>query len=292
MTIQPYLDDLTLAGKRPGTIARYREAVTAWLASGQSASDFLTGYLRRARAEELSLSRYNGVRSAIRSYMAFAGINEPMPPRVKIEGKIKPGRALTAEDTQLLVDTFCQDERQNAADRAAVYLLWSSGIRRCELVGAMFEDLNLRQRQLDVQGKGGNWRRVPFDDETARLLRVMLLSDRPKAKGKGVGRLFLGQRGGEYDPKLLVAKVRKAAAAAGMESVAKNLRPVHLFRVNCATQMLENGASMEQVQDLLGHENQRTTKIYAAMSPKKLHEAHSNYHPLAQRQDERERETA
>ena len=149
-------------------------------------------------------------------------------------------------------------EALNLRDRAILELLYASGVRVSELTGAKGLDLNRKERRLTVDGKGSKTRLVPFGAPAAAALEAYLRQGRPLFKGKGSPFLFAG-RGGNR--RLSTATVRnivhRQCASFGVKP-----RGPHSFRHACATHMLENGADLRTIQEILGHAFLETTAIY------------------------------
>lgn len=157
-------------------------------------------------------------------------------------------------------------------DLALLALAYSCGLRASELVGLKRDDVDLNLAILRVRGKGGKERLVPFGevarDAVQRYLEAASFSTQPSPF------LFPSRRGGAVSRQLLWTVVKKYAGRAGVAGV----KP-HLFRHTFATHLVQAGADIRTVQELLGHANINTTQIYAHLDLKRMEAFHQKYHP-------------
>ena len=161
-------------------------------------------------------------------------------------------------------------------NRAVLELLYATGMRVSELVGLPLQSLDLDDRTCLVYGKGAKERLVPFGRAARRALERYLRDVRPElARGRGEGMVFLSARGRPLTRMAVWTIVRKARDRAGIE------RPVspHTLRHSCATHLLEGGADLAAVQELLGHVDIATTEIYTHVDREYVHEMHRTHHP-------------
>jgi len=177
-------------------------------------------------------------------------------------------------------------------DRAILELFYASGLRLSELVGLDIEDVNLSGRVVRVRGKGGKERLVPFNHSTADALKTMLQDARtvtPTAPARRSARpgpharqrhaLFLNQRGGRLTTRSVDRVVRQAARAA---AVPGGLSP-HALRHTFATHLLQAGADLRAIQELLGHASLSTTQRYTHLDVGRLMEVYRASHPRARK---------
>jgi integrase/recombinase XerD len=163
-------------------------------------------------------------------------------------------------------------------DRAILELLYATGVRVSELTGLRLADLDGDERLLRVLGKGARERLVPFGGAAERALRRYLCDVRVRLdRGAGEGRLFLNQRGKPLTRMAVWHLVREGAAKAGIR---KSVSP-HTLRHTFATHLLEGGADLVAVQELLGHADISTTQIYTHLDRDYLRDVHRRYHPRA-----------
>jgi integrase/recombinase XerC len=163
-------------------------------------------------------------------------------------------------------------------DRLIAELLYATGIRVAELVGLDTGDLDRRQRLLRVLGKGSKERSVPFGIPADRALQAWLDHGRPVLRTEDSGTaLLLGARGGRIDPRTVRRVVHRLAAAV---PAAPDLSP-HGLRHSAATHMVEGGADLRSVQELLGHASLATTQLYTHVSVERLRKTYDQAHPRA-----------
>ncbi|MDN3310526.1 tyrosine recombinase XerC [Microbacterium oryzae] len=165
-------------------------------------------------------------------------------------------------------------------DHAALELLYGSGVRVSELCGLDVDDLDLERGTARVLGKGSKERVVPFGTPAARALSAYLSRGRPvlaaRSDGAG-GALLLGARGGRMGPRAVYALVaRTVGPAMGVETAGP-----HALRHSAATHLLDGGADLRAVQEILGHASLGTTQIYTHVSTERLAAAYRLAHPRA-----------
>lgn len=163
-------------------------------------------------------------------------------------------------------------------DRAILELLYASGLRAAELVGARLENLDLEQGIIRVTGKGNKTRIVPVGARARDVLAGYLAQARPKlVKPQTASVLFLSNRGQGLTTHRVWEIVRDAAKRAGLET---RVYP-HLVRHSFATHLLSNGADLRVIQEMLGHADISTTEIYTHVDSTRLKAVHHKFHPRA-----------
>lgn len=162
----------------------------------------------------------------------------------------------------------------NIRDRALLEMLYSTGARITELLDLDVDDLDREQRVLLVRGKGGKERIVPLGRPALESVERYLVRARPSLNTKGSPALFLNNRGARLGRQSGFKIVSQAAEAAGLEHVSP-----HSLRHSFATHLLEGGADIRVVQELLGHASVATTQIYTKVSPEHLREIWASSHP-------------
>lgn len=163
-------------------------------------------------------------------------------------------------------------------NRAIVELLYASGIRVSELVGLDLDDLDLKQRTVRVIGKGDRQRTVPFGVPAADALEAWVVRGRPQlVKSASGAAVFLGVRGGRVDPRQVRDVVHRLLAHL---PDAPDVGP-HGLRHSAATHLLDGGADLRLVQELLGHASLATTQIYTHVSADRLRRSFQQAHPRA-----------
>ena len=162
-----------------------------------------------------------------------------------------------------------------ARDRALLELLYGAGLRVSEASGIDVHDLDLDARTARVRGKGSKERMVVFGEPCARALRAYLAERTAPVSGAP---LFTNAKGGRLTVRSMHTAVAKAAEAAGLPALSP-----HGLRHSFATHLLDGGADLKSVQQLLGHEDLATTQIYTHVSVERLRAAVSSAHPRAKR---------
>lgn len=190
-------------------------------------------------------------------------------------------KVLKLDHVAALCDAPAEDTPDGLRDRAILELLYGSGLRVAELCALDLEDLDLRGGRVRVTGKGRKQRQVPIGDRSAAALRVYIESARPVLAGKrpdGPDRfaLFLNSRGNRFG----VRGVRERMKRYAIEGELPPVSP-HGLRHSFATHLLDGGADLRTVQELLGHENLATTQIYTHVSTERARAVYEQSHPRA-----------
>jgi integrase/recombinase XerC len=185
---------------------------------------------------------------------------------------------LRPDEADRLVEQVDGDDPESLRDRVALELLYATGIRVGELCGLDVDDLDAGRRVLRVLGKGSKERTVPYGLPAERAVQAWLSRGRPAWATAGSGpALVLGRRGGRVDPRAVRTLVhRRLGAVPG----APDLGP-HGLRHSAATHLLEGGADLRSVQELLGHATLATTQIYTHVSVERLRAGYARAHPRA-----------
>ncbi|MFN0130060.1 MAG: tyrosine recombinase [Verrucomicrobiales bacterium] len=161
-------------------------------------------------------------------------------------------------------------------DRALLELIYASGLRAAETVGARLDELNLDEGFIRVTGKGRKTRVVPVGSAARAALAEYLTHGRPRLVTKKTGgHIFLAAHGGPLTTQRLWQIVKRRAQLAGIEP---GLYP-HLLRHSFATHLLGGGADLRVIQELLGHADIATTQIYTHVDQRRLHAVHKKFHP-------------
>jgi integrase/recombinase XerC len=240
----------------------------AWLASQ-----------RRAGVARTTLARRG---SAARTFTAWAHRRGLLPTDPGALLATPKGRRTLPEvlrqDEAVQLVSFAGDEVEDLRDRVALELLYATGVRVSELCGLDVDDVDPGRRVVRVLGKGRKERSVPYGVPAQRALDRWLAEGRPHWAGTRSGvALLLGVRGGRVDPRTVRALVhRRLAGVAG----APDLGP-HGLRHSAATHLLEGGADLRSVQELLGHATLATTQIYTHVSIERLRTSYERAHPRA-----------
>jgi integrase/recombinase XerD len=192
-------------------------------------------------------------------------------------------KALTEDEVEALLGAVVGDTARALRDRAIVETLYATGVRISELVGLDRRDLDLDDGLVRVLGKGSKERIVPVGRSARDALTAYLAAGRPQlarpdrsARGGGEA-VILNVRGGRLSRQSCWKIVRAAGERAGLSG---RLSP-HVLRHSCATHMLERGADIRVVQELLGHASLSTTQVYTRVSPERLRAVYEAAHPRA-----------
>lgn len=185
---------------------------------------------------------------------------------------------LSAPDVERLLAAAAGDTPLEMRDRAIVELLYASGLRVSEMCGARLENLDLEKGFIRVAGKGNKQRLVPVGARAREAIERYLRLGRPELVGKRTGgEVFLSVRGRKLTGQRIWQIMGDLGRRAGLEA---KIHP-HMLRHSFATHLLEGGADLRIIQELLGHADISTTQIYTHVDSRQLHEAHRRFHPRA-----------
>jgi integrase/recombinase XerC len=272
-TVRAYVGDaVSLLGFLSGPVAALDLAVLrAWLAAQRAAGASRTTLARRA--------------AAARTFTAWAHRREHLAvdPGARLVAP-RPHRKLPAVLRQDQAADLLGASASGAAERDAVALrdhallelLYATGVRVSELCGLDVDDVDLDRRVVRVLGKGGKERTVPFGVPAQRAVREWLAHGRSRlARPGGPLALLLGARGGRFQPASVRRIVHDALSAVPDAPV---MGP-HGFRHSAATHLLDGGADLRSVQELLGHATLATTQLYTHVTVERLKAIHDRAHP-------------
>jgi integrase/recombinase XerC len=245
----------------------------------------LRSWLAALRAEGASRSTLARRSAAARTFTAWAAHNDVLP--------TDPGQRLVAPKQHRNLPAVLRPEQAAEAlaaaeigaeqadpvalrDQAVVELLYATGVRVSELCGLDVDDVDYSRRVIRVLGKGRRERTVPFGIPAERALRRWQERGRPKLFSAASGpAYFLGSRGARLDPRTARRTVHDAV---GTVSGAADVGP-HGLRHSAATHLLEGGADLRSVQELLGHATLATTQLYTHVTVERLKAIHDQTHP-------------
>lgn len=187
-------------------------------------------------------------------------------------------KAITTKEVELILDSAGLGETTlSIRDRALLELLYGSGARISEIVGLKTSDVDLQQATVRLFGKGSKERIVPIGSFAIAALERYLISSRPALLRREHGRLFLNANGGALSRQGAWLILKAAAGRAGMED---RVSP-HTLRHSFATHLLDGGADIRVVQELLGHASVTTTQVYTLVTVDNLREVFATAHPRA-----------
>ncbi len=238
------------------------------------------GHLSSEGLSERSAAR---IASSIRSFHAFLlreGISETLPTG-RLESPRFPRRlprVLSVAQVESLLESPAGADARGTRDRAMLETLYATGMRISELTGLDVSNLDLAEREVRVYGKGGKERLVPLGWTAASTLEYYLVWGRPKLLKSGAERaVFLNRLGGRLTRQGAWKIILGYADKAGLTG----LMTPHTLRHSFATHLLENGADLRSIQELLGHASISTTQIYTHVSHEALREVYLKAHPRA-----------
>ena len=266
-TVRGYRSDLRTLAERVPTFDTFTlPALRAWL--GAAAAEGLSrATLARRTASAKSFSTWalhqGHLSSDVAARLVSPRVNRPLPEVLGVEraGEFV-GNAASADEVEFLRDT------------AMLELLYATGVRVAELSGMDVKDLDLTRRTVRVTGKGNKERVVPFGQAAAEAVEAWLERGRPGLAGETTA-LFVGVRGRRIDQRQVRRVVDKAGQVTG-----QRMTP-HGLRHTAATHLLEGGADLRVVQEMLGHSSLQTTQIYTHVSAERLKAVFNQAHPRA-----------
>lgn len=187
---------------------------------------------------------------------------------------------LTREEVERLLNAPSSATPHGLRDRAILELFYSSGLRVSELCGILLQSINLDDGYVRVFGKGSKERISPIGGAAIKAVRDYLSGGRPRfVKDKTGSELFLSQQGRAISRKMVWVMIKDHARRAGIK---KPIKP-HLLRHSFATHLLEGGADLRAIQEMLGHADISTTQIYTSVQVARLADEHALYHPRAKK---------
>ncbi|WP_433394102.1 site-specific tyrosine recombinase XerD [Micromonospora sp. KLBMP9576] len=307
--VRGYLDHLTVErGLSANTLSSYRRDLERYLttlaaagvadlaAVGPGQVEAHLGRLRAGDEEHPPLAVSSAARaaSAVRGLHRFAlreglagadpsrDLRPPTPPR-------RLPRALPVDAVIRLLETAgavtaAGDQAPLALrDRALLEFLYGTGARISEAVGAAVDDLDVEEGTALLRGKGGRTRLVPIGGYAVEAVRSWLVRARPAlaAAGRGTPAVFLNARGGALSRQGAWTILRRAARRAGLPVDGPEAVSPHTLRHSYATHLLDGGADVRVVQELLGHASVTTTQVYTLVTVERLREVYATAHPRA-----------
>jgi integrase/recombinase XerD len=298
--LRAYLDHLSVErGLAANTLSSYRRDLRRYLAhlagrhvggptdvTEPDVTAFLVS-LREGDADHPPLAAISAARAvvAVRGFHRFLlreglslvdparGVRPPAPTK-------RLPKAISVEDVEALLAAAGADETPRAVrDRALLELLYGSGARISEAVGLDVDELDLSSGTVRLMGKGSKERVVPLGSYARDAVSAYLVRARPGlvAAGPGSAALFLNVRGGRLSRQSAWTVLRAAAERAGLRTAVSP----HTLRHSFATHLLDGGADVRVVQELLGHASVTTTQVYTLVTVDKLREVYATAHPRA-----------
>lgn len=200
-------------------------------------------------------------------------VQEPLGDIESPKGVKRLPISLSIEEVEDLLNAPKTDKPEGQRDKAMFETMYSSGLRVSELLSLKARNINFEKGIIDVIGKGNKERKVPIGDYAMEYLKLYMNDGRKKNPGKNSDYLFLNRYGKPLSRQYFFKQIKKYALEVGIK---ENISP-HTLRHCFATHMLENGAELRAVQEMLGHTNISTTEIYTNISTKRILSAYDLY---------------
>ena len=234
--------------------------------SGGDLKLFLADQISQGKSIATALRRLSSTKGFLLFLKKDGHFYEDIP---DIEPPKKPSRlptCLSLEEVELLLDTPDMSKPGGVRDKAMLELMYASGLRVSELISLKRKNLNLKKGIVTICGKGAKERKVPVGEFAMEYVVKYINEVRGKNKNSGSEYLFLNKNGEPISRQYFFMQIRKYASQVGIDKV---ISP-HTLRHCFATHMLEGGAQLRAVQEMLGHTNIATTQIYTHISTKRI----------------------
>ncbi|MDL2227715.1 site-specific tyrosine recombinase XerD [Bacteroidales bacterium OttesenSCG-928-K03] len=246
-------------------------------------SDIISEYLINVNEQKKSKPTQSRIISSLRSFFKYLKLEKIISesPMDMIDlpqlDKHLPD-VLSIEDVNKIIDSIDLSLPNGQRNRAIIEMLYGCGLRVSELINLRVSDIDREVMFIKVKGKGNKERLVPLGKTALKQVEIYLdnyrLHINPSKKSEDI--LFLNRRGGKLSREMIFIIVKELTEKAGIK---KNISP-HTFRHSFATHMIQRGADIRIVQDMLGHESILTTEIYTHINKQHLRDVVDKYHPL------------
>lgn len=288
-TILEYFEDhltvgLRLSRQTVSTYVRDVRGFAAWLEAEElefasvTTAEIIEFLIRRQQQDGIDQRTVAKTISALRGFFAYLvqeSVRQDNPARLvelpRTSHRI-PG-VLDLDEVERILDSIETDSPLGMRDRALFELIYSCGLRISEAVELTLDRVFLSERLLRVTGKGDKERLVPMGEQAYQWLTRYLEEARPQVTRRPEPALFLNNRGQKLSRKGMWKRFREICERAGVEA------KVHTLRHSFATHLLEGGADLRAVQELLGHADISTTQIYTHVDSEELAAYHADFHP-------------
>ncbi len=294
--VEEFLTHLAIEkGRSANTLTAYRHDLRRYVEFLEGTEvlavppDQVVAFQTALRDSGLARSSVNRTMTAVRGlhrYLFAEGVAVHDPTADLEPSKLPKGlpKALSESEVTALIDAVTGTDTFALRDKALLELLYGTGMRISECVGLSLDDVDISAALIRVTGKGNKQRLVPLGRLAGEALNVWLgpggrseLAPETWVKRSDQMAIFLNHRGGRLSRQGMWGVVRKHALTAG---IADRLTP-HVLRHSCATHMLDHGADIRTVQELLGHASISTTQLYTKVSTDLLVRAYTSAHPRA-----------
>ena len=244
-------------------------------------TDELTAFLTEQKDDGLSAASLRIGMVHLKIFFRYlAGkkitVADPAEPLLPPRGEMHLPETLNEQHVRSILESVDVTQPLGRRDLAILEMFYASGLRLSELCGARLENLDLDEGFVRVTGKGGKTRIIPVGGKARDAVQDYLTQERPNLVKKNTSSwVFLSVRGGKLSPERVREIVKQRARNAGIK---QNVYP-HLLRHSFATHLLQNGADLRVIQDMLGHADISTTQIYTHVDQKGLKSVHRKFHP-------------
>ncbi|MGA2480487.1 MAG: site-specific tyrosine recombinase [Spirochaetia bacterium] len=279
------LSERRLARKTIGTYTAGARSLVAYLArTGKTVSNAelsdITGFLVSGQIEGADARTVAKVASSLRSFFGFLvleGVVKDNPARGLLTCHMtkRLPKVLSVAQVERLLDSCPTNKASGVRDRALFEIMYSCGLRESEAIGLTLSAVSLDQGFVRVIGKGDKERMIPLGERAAAAIQDYLTRSRPMLlKDERTDALFVSQWGRRLSRPMVWQAFRAICLRAGITDA----HP-HTLRHSFATHLLQGGADLRDIQELMGHENLTTTSIYAHVDPERLKKLHGRFHP-------------
>jgi integrase/recombinase XerD len=241
-------------------------------------------FLTEKKKENISPATQSRLLSSIKAFFRYLILEDIVDedPSEMIEAPKRERKlpdTLTVAEIEAIIAAIDVNEEQGQRNQTIIEILYSCGMRVSELIDLKINDIYFDQQYIKIRGKGDKERLVPIGEKAIDATRLYLHEYRNKMKvdSESLPYLFLNRRGKKLSRVMIFNIVKKACLEAQLE---KNISP-HTFRHSFATHLLDRGADLQAIQEMLGHESITTTEIYAHMNTDYLKQIIKDFHPRA-----------
>ena len=282
LKLERSLSPNTLAGYT-SDVRKYFDALRAdGIAPADASADDIAHFLEGQVKAGISKRSQARVVSSVKALYRFLDTEGTLPAGNPCDKLAAPKinaylpTVLSVEEVLAILDSVDLSKPEGHRNRAILEVLYSCGLRVSELVNLKISDLFPDEQFIRVFGKGSKQRLVPIGEPALRAIRLYReIRDAGPVRKNAEDILFLNRRGGKLSREMVFHIVKEQAALAGIQ---KEISP-HTFRHSFATHLVENGADLRVVQQMLGHESILTTEIYTHIDTRKWQETILKYHP-------------
>ena len=279
-----YNDLITVEGKSKNTSETYLISIKiflSWLFENNldleslSIQDLMKFFVfRKVQTDETTIAKEISALRSFGSYLVRIGVwKENLGYLLERPRKtISVPKVLSVDEVETLLGSIDVNTSLGVRDRALFEIIYSSGLRISEASGLLLQNIYLKENILFVLGKGNKERLVPFGDDARLWLSKWIEEERPKIVGtRNVPYVFVNYQGKQFSRKGIWKRFQEIKALSGVES------KVHTLRHSFATHLLQGGADLRSVQQLLGHSDLATTQIYTHVDNSELKSYHKEF---------------